>query len=326
MLHCQKSTAHDGSGRPPGPWGLEGLKSMNLRRWEVIWTTHKLRQGVKRGVPRYRVTLLPEGDFPPHPNLSPLSIGSGIGLFLENNGWRVKLELEASDNRDALEKSRNIANNSLALFQVFSTGATNYFTIYIPDGAGGTVVELSSGGRGVISNSLTVNVGASASASVVNVEQFRANLTQIVGVEALTLEEDCEIILYYYSTAMKESNDTYKFLNLITAIEAMLSEVSETTEKISRRLAVLASSKFSNMQETFEQFKRFYGTRSDILHGEKVPAISKETVGSVGELTQIAVRNYLLLRRSHNNQQIKQLLDKFFDQNSIGQIREQTAL
>jgi hypothetical protein len=277
-------------------------------------------------VPRCRVTLFPAGDFPPHPNLSPLSIGNGVELFLENNEWQVKLEVEASDKRDALEKARNMANNSLALFQVFSTGTTNYFTMYIPDGAGGSVVDLSSGGRGDISNSVTVNVGVSASAAVVNVEQFRASLTLMVGIEALTSEEDCEIILYYYIAAMRESNDTYKFLNLITAIEAMLSEKSETTEKISRRLAVLASSRFSNMQETFEQFKRFYNTRSDILHGEEVPALSKEIIRSVGELTQIAVRNYFLLRRSHNNQQIKQLLDRFFDSNSIGKIREQTAL
>lgn len=274
-------------------------------------------------MPRYEVVLKTVGNFPIEQSLSPISIGNDINLVLENDGWKVRLESEADNVRAALELSKGRANDSLMLLQMFSAGAVSPFSLQVPEDAGGYVENLAS--HEGMAFSETAKVTAYARAVVTNVNQFRTNLNQLPEVWPLTSEDDCKIIMYYYTMGLREEKSTYRFLNLIAAVEAMLSERSETTEKVSRRLALLVSSKFADMQQTYEQFKGFYNTRSDILHGERIPQLSQEAVNVLAELTRVAFRNFLLLRNHHNRQQIKELLDKFLDKNTVNQIQRMTA-
>jgi hypothetical protein len=125
---------------------------------------------------------------------------------------------------------------------------------------------------------------------------------------------------------MSETELLYRFLNHIISIEAMLSEGIEITEKVSRRLAVLVSSRFQNMQETFEKFKNHYDIRSRILLGGKIPELTPQAVDFVSELAQTAIRNYLLLRKKYSGGEVKSKLDKFFDNDVLKEIQQITAL
>ncbi len=276
-------------------------------------------------VPRYRIALPVTGNLPASIQPLNLPLGGDSQLVFDDNRWRLTIELESVNPSQAVEQARQVATTDLTLFQIFSLGLVASFTMFVANNSEADIEEIGSPLRRLVSNSVTVTVYSEAPDAVFAGESIGTRLQQIRTVHNLAGQDDCNIALHYYGVAAREQDTTYKFLNFITTIEAMLSEGDETTEKISRRLAVLVSSKYNDMQETFSRFKRFYHTRSEILHGGKIPTISNETITQVSELAQVAIRSYLLLRVNSNNQEIKQKLDKFFDESAIAQIRTVTA-
>jgi hypothetical protein len=275
----------------------------------------------------YVVTFPTEGNLPAPQSVSPIEIGSDVKLFQEGNQWKASITVQADNQDAAISAARIVGGEKLTLFQVFLAGSSTGFKIAIPEGAGCTVENLSTGRTGARSNVVVVTVaGISASASVMVTSNINSAIASLRTVYPTPADQnDCQVVLYYYRKGMNESEPLYKFLNHVTAIEAMLSEGTETTEKVSRRLAVLVSSRFGSMQETFEEFKEYYNTRSRILHGDKIPELSSQTVERVSELARTATRNYLLLRRTLSERDVKMKLDKFFDAVALEQIRQATA-
>lgn len=264
-----------------------------------------------------------ECDFPPSQDLSHIKIGEDVELFIEDNLWQVRVQTEGKDVNDAVEKAKKVADNKLTLFQVFLAGSSTPFSIYRLDKVS-DVEDLTTGKR------IMYDVNGTASiiteASVIVPSNIQRDLKKLGNVSnSLLGERDCRIVLYYYARAMKESDDLYKFLNYITTIEAMLGESQEITEKIARRLAILISSKYPDLQETYEKFREFYKTRSEILHGGKEPHLSKETVDTVSSFTRVAVRNYILLRCKYGDYDIIRKFDRFFDANELEQIKQDTS-
>ncbi len=276
---------------------------------------------------RYAVTFSVDGDFPPIPSVSPIEVGDDVELRLENNRWLIRVVADAESHEDAIQAAKSFGRDKLTLFQIFLAGSSSGFRMSLPENAGCQVENLSSSERSVRSNMVVISVAEiSASVGLVVTSNIRPAVEALSKIYPMPANQnDCQIVLYYYKRAIGETELLYKFLNYVTAIEAMLSEGSETTEKISRRLAVIVSSRFTNMQETFEEFKGYYDTRSRILHGDKIPDLSKATVDKVAELARTTIRNYLLLRKQSSEENVKRKLDKFFDARELELIRQTTA-
>lgn len=103
-----------------------------------------------------------------------------------------------------------------------------------------------------------------------------------------------KIPIYYYKKAIEEHDYHYAFLNFITCLESMFSDSQELTEKLSRRTAVIISSDFDK-QETFENMKNYYSTRSNITHGDKTPQVTQLIISNLSAYVRVALRNYLIL-------------------------------
>jgi hypothetical protein len=274
------------------------------------------------------VTFTLDGAFPVPESVSPITIDQSSQLFFEGSSWKMKLKLDAENQTEGIRAARSLGNEKLILFQVFMAGSSTGFRVSIPDDSGCVVEDLTSGGRVVRSNTLVIGVaGASERASVVVTSNIRPAIEAMNRVYPNpSSQNDCRILLYYYRRSIAEAEPLYRFLNAITAIESMLSESAETTEKISRRLAVLVSSQYDNMQNTFEEFKDFYGTRSRILHGDKIPALSETTVEKVSELARCATRSYLMMRMTLSEERVKQKLDKFLEPVSLSEVKTLTTI
>ena len=276
---------------------------------------------------RYRISREVGGDFPSLQDISPCALGGGDELALENNRWIVRITTEGSNQNEAANSAMAIARQKLTLFQALLAGSSTPFSIYPREDVGYVAQNLSENERTVHSNTVVVNVaGLSATANLLvanNVRPVLAKLQELY--QSLADQTDCKIVLYYYGKAIAENDDLYKFLNYITAIEAMLSEGSETSEKISRRLAVLVSSKYENRQATFNKFKGYNDTRSKISHGGKVPELTTGSVNAVAEFARVAVRNYLLLRAQFSKDTLKGKLDRFFDSVELQAVKTATA-
>jgi len=278
-------------------------------------------------MPRFTITFGTRGAPPVLPNTEPIELVNGAALVYENSLWRVRVEVTAADQKEAGGQARQFANSALALVQVFMVNMSNPFRFFVDDALAPSIID--SSGNTLTPTSIPLETGLSIFVNAPgNLEKSLADLSRLPQDLGTRREwKDCRLVLHYFASALKENDGLYRFLNYISAIEAMLSEPGETTEKICRRLAVLVSSRteFRDMQSTFDSFKDYYNTRSDILHGKAIPNVSTQQVDDVAQLARIAVRNYLLLRSTLDQKVVKEKLDKFFDQVKIDEIRRDTA-
>lgn len=245
-------------------------------------------------------------------------------LTWRDGSWIARVALEAPNDGEAEVKAWRLTESKLALFEVFMAGLSTPFSLYpIPGNVsienldnGSSSQHVSVGGLG-ISFRATVMVTSSIGSAV-------SALNSTYG--AIQGKGDCEVALYYYNRAMRESDKLHRFLDSITTIEAMLSETPDTTEMLARRLAVIVSVYRTDMQKTYDDFRGFYKTRSNIVHGEKIGDLSTTTVDEVTELARLALRGYLLMRDQLSEKDLKKKLDRFFDNDSITEIRRITTL
>jgi hypothetical protein len=274
----------------------------------------------------YRISFSIVGNFPPLSLDWPVEILPWASISNKKaEGPKIEVKVEAVDLQNAWELAREQARIALALFQVGLAGAVSQYyadineSQYLHENLSEGESGYSDRGIGLIEHmeeSSVVFVEESASDAVKRLPQFAGLLNA----------SDCRIMLYYYQRAMREKDLTYRFLNLMTAIESILSDQGETTEKLARRLAVLTQSSYQNMQETYQWFKEIYGTRSLILHGDKVPNLTKHTVDKLSGYASVALHNYLILRTQGNENQVRTRLDRFLDAVELSKIKNDTTL
>ncbi|WMT45429.1 MAG: HEPN domain-containing protein [Cuniculiplasma divulgatum] len=148
-----------------------------------------------------------------------------------------------------------------------------------------------------------------------------ANSIQILSrIEKKALEK-ADVPLYYFLRSQEESRadrKTYRFLNLMICLEAIVAGNYASSEIIRRRVAVLVSSVYSDKQKTYEDLKSIYIVRNKLFHGDQVPSINNDIIPRLFGYVRIALQNYiLLLNKLSSPDDIRKKLDLFLDPASI---------
>jgi hypothetical protein len=276
-------------------------------------------------MPSYTVIMEVGGDFPAIPALSPIRVMTGFELVLTGNRWVSNATVEAPDEDTAIEVAKATAKDAVTLFQIFLASVSTPFSIYLLESRPVNVLAAPTTPGGALTSSYHLVARINARASAVVLGNVTPAIQELQGVVPFIRgAKDCEIVLYYYAKAIQEDDAAHRFLGFITVIESMLSDSQETTEKVSRRLAVLLASSREDMQKTYDDFKGFYDTRSRILHGDKIPALSQETLREVSELARLAARNYFLLRKTLSEADVRKKLDRFLNANDVSEVKRAT--
>ena len=151
-----------------------------------------------------------------------------------------------------------------------------------------------------------------------------ANSIQILSrIEKKALEK-ADVPLYYFLRSQEESRadrKTYRFLNLMICLEAIVAGNYASSEIIRRRVAVLVSSVYSDKQKTYEDLKSIYIVRNKLFHGDQVPSINNDIISRLFGYVRIALQNYiLLLNKLSSPDDIRKKLDLFLDPASIADL------
>jgi hypothetical protein len=246
--------------------------------------------------------------------------------LIKDSGWKIQARVEARDTSQAIRNGKERCNAALSVFQVVWAGASSFFRVFVLEDKECTIQDVVSGQQLELPQSPKRLSGTLAIGTPETIQKL-LDAVNVLG-SLSSKKKDCNVALHYFSRAMKEADPLYIFLNSITAIEGMLSESSETTEKVSRRLSMLVCHRFPNMQETYSSFKDLYNKRSDILHGNISADVSEEEANSAANFARIAVRNFLIILNEDNmnKSEIKKKLDMFFDQSTIQDIKSKTPM
>jgi hypothetical protein len=258
------------------------------------------------------------GGLVPFKELLPINIGKDAILTSQQEKVKLSITLDADSGELAFERAAEMARAKLSLLQVSAMTISTYFDIY-PIEDQFEVVRTSDGQRVKLLKPRTISL----TVSTLNKELL---VREIGRLDALRLTDEDRIIIHYFSNAMEDKKDVYRFLNCIIVIEAMVSDSDETTEKTSRRLAVLLASRYPDLQKTYRDFKGLYRLRSQILHGGKIPNLLQADVAKISDYARAATRNFLLLRKDSSKKTIKEKLDNFFDPTVIAEIKQKTTL
>ena len=136
--------------------------------------------------------------------------------------------------------------------------------------------------------------------------------------------DKADVPLYYFLRSQEESRadrKTYRFLNLMICLEAIVAGQYASTETIRRRVAVLVSSVYSDKQKTYEDLKSIYGVRNKLFHGDQIPTIDNDIISRLFGYVRIALQNYvLLLNKLARPEDIRKKLDLFLDPTSMAEL------
>ena len=136
--------------------------------------------------------------------------------------------------------------------------------------------------------------------------------------------EKADVPLYYFLRSQEESRadrKTYRFLNLMICLEAIVAGKYASTETIRRRVAILVSSVYFDKQKTYDDLKLIYNVRNKLFHGDQVPTIDNEIISRLFGYVRIALQNYiLLLNKLDHPEDIRKKLDLFLDPASMADL------
>ncbi len=277
----------------------------------------------------YEITFSINSNFEKIQGITDFNINNHITVRYENNQWKALIKVNAENLNEAIKNAWECLNTHLVFINLlFPRGLTNPPIYFVA----GSVINIISKSNNEIKIYVFDSFNLSDNISIINnntkVDEFFKKFSKIGNLISTdknlkNLIDEINIPIYFYNRALIEDDFTYKYIDFMISIESMLSERSETTEKVSRRLAVLVSTDFKDMQTTFEEFKDLYDIRSKILHDGKTSQLTTETIQKIQEYNRIALRNYLLLILSgYNKKKIKENLDDFFKSEKIKELSE----
>lgn len=124
---------------------------------------------------------------------------------------------------------------------------------------------------------------------------YTLNADELKNFKAYYLDDDLtldtlQLPMKYFESCYSTNDNEVKFLNLVTALEALFNRgPSQITHTISRHLALIISKTRSEFQERYTQIKKLYGLRSTITHGQKASPNLSEEVLILEELVRVAI-------------------------------------
>lgn len=296
-------------------------------------------------LPRFRVSVPVDGGWRIPYDGASLEIGTVAHLERKKGDWEFSVDLEAPNETEAIRKGRIIAKTALSVFQCMLDYDVCKLMLTTSEQRG-TLASLDSG-KTILGWAKESEEAASRSLSnPPSREEFQVFQNFVKGIKERNMAVSSELLdengspisaVYYFGLALEEPNPSFRFLNCMTVLEALVSEALETTEKVARRVAVLVGAQPNylryNMQEIYDLMKEFYGKRSRILHGSDVPNITSAESNELLRITQVALRNYLFLasimgtalRRNKKRDAILERLDRFLDQKELEQLQRDVA-